>query len=54
MKENIACLHVSLDAEDMAQIASLDQGVPSMLDLTKPEEVRRVYSYLEKPVLTTL
>lgn len=54
MEENLASTRITLDEEDMRQIAALDKGVPSMLDLSKPEEVRRVYDYLNNPVLTTL
>ena len=38
----------------LAHIATLDQTVPSMLDTEKPSEVKRLYSYLEKPTLTSL
>ncbi|WP_455620284.1 aldo/keto reductase [Eisenbergiella sp.] len=44
----------SLDTEDMARIASLDKGCPSMLDTREVSEVRRVYDYLKNPVLTSL
>ena len=44
----------ALDAEEMARIATLDKGRPSMLDVDDPAEVRRLYGYLENPVLTTL
>lgn len=54
MVENLASTDLLLDEEDMKQIATLDKGVPSMLDLSKPQEVRRVYDYLNNPVLTTL
>ena len=54
MVENVASTDLLLDEEDMKQIATLDKGVPSMLDLSKPQEVRRVYDYLNNPVLTTL
>lgn len=54
MKENMAIWDFELDAEDMAQIVSLDKGCPSMLDTRKISEVRRVYDYLAHPVLTSL
>lgn len=54
MTENLASTRFFLDEEDMKQISVLDKSVPSMLDLSKPEEVRRVYDYLNNPVLTTL
>lgn len=54
MAENLAIWDFELDAEDMAKIAGLDQGCPSMLDTLKPSEVKRVYDYLRNPVLTSL
>lgn len=54
MEENLAVWDFELDAEDMRKIASLDKGCPSMLDTEKPDEVRRVYDYLNNPVLTSL
>lgn len=54
MEENLASTCLRLDEQDMRQIATLNKGIPSMLDLSKPEEVRRVYDYLNNPVLTTL
>lgn len=38
----------------MAKIATLDKGCPSMLDTRKISEIRRVYDYLDNPVLTSL
>ena len=38
----------------MKAIATLDLGRPQMLDTRSPAEVRRVYDYLNNPVLTTL
>lgn len=54
MMENFNIWNFSLDEEDMKHIATLDKGIPSMLDTEKPSEVRRLYDYLEKPVLTSL
>lgn len=54
MAENLAIWDFALDTDDMARIATLDKGVPSMLDLGRSAEVRRVYGYLDNPVLTTL
>ena len=54
MEENLAIWDFSLDSEDMAKIAALDKGCPSMLDTRKISEVRRVYDYLNNPVLTSL
>ncbi len=54
MKENYDIWDFCLDTVDMVQIATLDKGCPSMLDVNKPDEVKRVYDYLRNPVLTTL
>lgn len=54
LEENLDVWDFELDAEDLAKIAVLDQEQPSMLDVNKPSEVRRVYDYLRDPVLTTL
>ena len=52
--ENLDVWDFDLDADDLAKIAALDIGQPSMLDTNKPSEVRRVYDYLRNPVLTSL
>ncbi len=54
MKENIDIWDFELSGEDMKKIAALDKGVPSMLDCSKPEEIDRLYDYLNNPVLTSL
>lgn len=54
MEENLAIWDFALDAEDMMKIAALDKGCASMLDTLKPSEVKRVYDYLNNPVLTSL
>ena len=54
MEENLAIWDFALDEEDMKKITALDQGVPSMLDTRKVSEVKRVYDYLNNPVLTSL
>lgn len=54
MEENMAIWDFELDAKDMARIAGLDKDCPSMLDTRKVSEVRRVYDYLNNPVLTSL
>lgn len=54
MEENLAIWDFALDAEDMKKITALDQGVPSMLDTRKVSEMKRVYDYLNNPVLTSL
>lgn len=54
MEENLAIWDFKLDQEDMKKIAALDKGCPSMLDTRKISEVKRVYDYLNNPVLTSL
>ena len=54
MEENRKIWDFELDAEDMQRIAELDKNCPSMLDTRKISEVRRVYDYLNNPVLTSL
>ncbi len=54
MEENRNIWEFELDEEDMARIAELDQNCPSMLDTRKISEIRRVYDYLNNPVLTSL
>lgn len=54
MEENLDIWDFSLGEEDMAKIAALDKGCPSMLDTRKISEIRRVYDYLDNPVLTSL
>lgn len=54
MEENLAIWDFELDANDTTRIAALDKGRPSMLDTRKISEIKRVYDYLENPVLTSL
>ena len=54
MEDNLDIWDFELDAEDMGQIEKLDKNCPSMLDTRKISEVRRVYDYLNNPVLTSL
>lgn len=54
MEENRKIWDFELDAEDMQRIAKLDKNCPSMLDTRKISEIRRVYDYLNNPVLTSL
>ena len=54
MEENLAIWDFALSEEEMAAIAALDTGHPSMLDTRKVSEVKRVYDYLNNPVLTSL
>lgn len=54
MEENRDIWDFELDAGDMEQIAGLDKNCPSMLDTRRISEIRRVYDYLNNPVLTSL
>lgn len=54
MRENLNIWDFELDEEDMMRITELDKDCPSMLDTRKISEVRRVYDYLNNPVLTSL
>lgn len=54
MEENLAIWDFTLDKEDMEKIAALDKGCPSMPDTRKISEIKRVYDYLNNPVLTSL
>ena len=54
MRENLDIWDFELDEKDMMRITELDKGCPSMLDTRKISEVRRVYDYLNNPVLTSL
>lgn len=54
MEENADIWDFELKKEEMEQIGLLDTGCPAMLDPLLPREVRRVYDYLNNPVLTSL
>lgn len=54
MEENLDIWDFHLDKEDMEKITAIDQDCPSMLDTRKISEVKRVYDYLNNPVLTSL
>ncbi len=54
MEENLAILDFDLSTEEMTQIMKLDSGKPQMLDPLDPKEVKRVYDYLNNPVVTSL
>ena len=54
MEENLNIWDFELSKDEMERIGTLDLGRPQMLDTRKPEEVRRVYDYLNNPVVTSL
>lgn len=54
MEENLAIWDFALDADDASQITALDKNKPSMLDTRDVAEIRRVYDFLNNPVVTTL
>lgn len=54
IEENYDIWDFSLIEEDMKRIAALDLGHPQMLDTEKPSEVKRVYDFLNHPVVTSL
>ena len=54
MRENLNIWDFKLEEADMMRIAQLDKDCPSMLDTRKISEVKRVYDYLNNPVLTSL
>lgn len=54
IQENIDIWDFSLSSDEMNTIASLDLNKPQMLDLNQINKVRRVYNYLNNPILTTL
>ena len=54
MRENLNIWDFKLEEADMMRIAQLDKDCPSMLDTRKIREVKRVYDYLNNPVLTSL
>ena len=54
MIENSDIWDFTLDEEEMKAIKTLDKGEPSLLDPRKVREVKRVYAYMDDPVLTSL
>lgn len=54
MRENLDIWSFKIEDDDMERIGSLDKNCPSMLDTRKVSEVKRVYDYLNNPVLTSL
>lgn len=54
MQENLDIWDFALTDSEMKEITNMDLKHPQMLDLNQISEVRRVYDYLNHPVLTTL
>lgn len=54
IQENFAIWDFELTKDEMEQIASLDLARPQMLDTENPTEVKRVYDFLNNPVVTSL
>lgn len=54
IRENFAIWDFELTADEMKGIAALDLGRPQMLDTERPSEVKRVYDFLNNPVVTSL
>lgn len=54
MEQNIDIWDFELTQQEMDSIADLNLGRPQMFDPLKPSEVKRVYDYLNNPVLTSL
>lgn len=54
MEENLSIWDFELSEENMQRIGTLDLGRPQMLDPRKPNEVHRLFNYLDNPVLTSL
>lgn len=54
MRENLDIWNFKIEDDDMERIGLLDKNCPSMLDTRKVSEVKRVYDYLNNPVLTSL
>lgn len=54
MEENLSIWDFELSEENMQRIGTLDLDRPQMLDPRKPNEVHRLFNYLDNPVLTSL
>ena len=54
MEQNLDIWDFELTDEEMQKIRTQDLGRPQMLDTRKPSEVKRVYDYLNNPVVTSL
>ena len=53
-KDDVEQFRQDILEADMEQIAGLDKDCPSMLDTRKISEIKRVYDYLNNPILTSL
>lgn len=54
MLDNFGALKVHLTDVQVKKIALLDLKRPQMVDTLKPSEVKRLYNYVNNPVLTSL
>jgi len=54
MIENLNIFDFELPQDEMTKIAALDLAKPQMLDPRVPSEVKRLYNYINNPVLTSL
>ena len=54
IRENFSVWDFELTQDEMGRIAALDLARPQMLDTEKPGEVKRVYDFLNNPVVTSL
>jgi len=54
MIENLNIFDFELSKDEMTEISTLDLNKPQMLDPRVPSEVKRLYNYINDPVLTSL
>jgi len=54
MIENLNIFDFELTQDEMIKISTLDLAKPQMLDPRVPSEVKRLYNYINNPVLTSL
>lgn len=54
LKQNLEIFDFNLSETEMNLISNLDTGKPAMLDIHNPKEVKRVYNYLNNPILTSI
>lgn len=54
MIENLNVFDFELTQDEMIKISTLDLAKPQMLDPRVPSEVKRLYNYINNPVLTSL